>query len=244
MKTIFLAPLLLLGSCAMFDDSTDADGQPVMEKRVDNAMLQHVPEGERADVSEARRDADVARDAHAAATADKLRWSERRKLADRDLEIAQAELARSQAALEIAENGTQEELDRAKQAVVDSEAVVVAVRSRIALRKRQVEHAEAVEDLRLERSGLAHAKIEATKARAVKDLDRPQAKSIDVAAFELQVRECQEEVELAEVRVEAARKEVVAARTAYDGTVEAVPASFRRDWPAEEDLPKEEKRRD
>lgn len=243
---IFLVPLVLmsLGSCALFSDDTDAQGQPVLEKRVDNAMLQHVPEGERDDVTDARQAADVARDAHAAAVADTLRATERRKLANTELEIAQSELKRAEEAQQIAENGTQEELDRAKQARADTETLVVSVRSRIALRDRQVDYAKAVETLRLEKNELAQAKVEATKARAVKELDRPQAKSIDVAAFEHQLRKCQEEVDLAEVRVDAARKEVIAARTAYDGSVKAVPASLRRDWPVEDDLPKDERRRD
>lgn len=239
-RPIFLVPLCLLGSCALFSENrSDTSDQPVMEKRVDNSMLQHVAADERGELTDARQAADVARDAHAAAKVDTQNAIDRRKLADRDLEIAQAELKRAEAAMKIAENGTQEELVQAKQTVSDAKALVASVRSRTTLRDRQVDLTKALEDLSLRNNELAQAKVEATKAHAVKELDRPQAKSIDVGTFEHQVRECQEKVQLAEVRVDAARKEVKAARTSYDDSVKAVPASFRRDWPREDDEPKE-----
>jgi hypothetical protein len=210
-----------------------------MDEHVDNAMLQHVALDERGDLTDARRAADVARDAHAAAKVDTQSSIGRRKLANHDLDIAQAELARAEAAVDLAQHGTQEELASAKLSVDGAKSVVTSVRSRISLRDRQVDHAKAVETLKLDNNELAQAKVEATKAHAVKELDRPESKSIDLVAFEHQVRQCQEKVQLDNVRVEAARKEVVAARTSYDATVKAVPAALSRDWPTEPSETKE-----
>ena len=243
LRFLLLVPLCLLGSCALFSDRSDTS-EPVVEKKVDSAMLQHVDDSERADVTDARQTADVARDAHAAAKADTQRAIDRRRLADRELETAEAELKRWEESVKVAQNGTQEELDRANQGVVDARSLVAAARTRIALRDRQVDYAKAFEELKLRNSELAQAKVEATKAHAVSSLDRPQAKAVNVGEFERQVRQAQEKVQVAEVRVDAARKEVDTARNAYDDTVEAVPASFRRDWPVEDDQPMEKPLRD
>ena len=240
-----LAVPFLLSSCALFsDDSADTAGQPVLAKRVDNSMLQHVPDAERSDVTEARQAADVARDAHAAAKSDTLQSAERRKLADRELDIAQDEQKRAEQALKISENGTQEELEAAKQAVSDTTALVASGRSRIAWRESQLACSRSVENLKFRESALAQAKVEETKAHAVKQLDRPQAKSLDVPSFELQVRKCKEEVDLARVRADAAKKEVAAARAAYDLNVKAVPASYRKDWSDDDVEAKNERNRD
>jgi hypothetical protein len=227
-----LAPVCLIGASALLGCRA-SDSQPVMDERVDNAMLQHVALDERGDVTDARHAADVARDAHAAAKADTQSAIGRRKLASRDLDIAQAELKRAEEAFELAEHGTQEELATAKSNLDGAKSVVTSVRSRIILRDRQVDHAKAVETLKLDNNELAQAKVESTKAHAVKELDRPESKSLDLNAFEHQVRKFQEKVQLDNVRVEAARKEVVAARTSYDVTVKAVPAALSKDWPSE-----------
>ena len=238
-RPVHLLPLCLLASCALFSDRGDVN-RPVAEKRVDDSMLQHVAAGDRDDLAASRSAADVAQDAYAAAQADTRQAIERRRLADRELEIAEAELERAEQAVKIAQNGTQEELDRANQGVADARALVAASRSRITLRDRQVDYYKAHEELKLRYSKLSQAKVEASKAHAVKDLDRPQAKSVDVATFERQVRDAEEAVREAEVRVAAARREANLARGEYDQRVEAVPASFRRDWPTEEPIREDE----
>lgn len=235
-RAVFVASLCLLGSCALFSDgSSDSRDQPVMDDRIDNSLLQHVSDDERAQVAETRQVANETRDAHAAAKADTSKAKDRRDLAGRELAIAEAELERAEAARQIAESGTHEELDHAKQGVSDAKSLVASVRCRIALRDRQVERASAAEDLKMKDNELAQAKVEAAKAHAVKELDRPQSKSIHLEAFEHQVRQCQVEVKIAEARVDAADEEVDAARATYDDSVKAVPANFRKDWPSEED---------
>lgn len=235
-RSLLLAPLCLLSACAAFSNRS-AD-TPVMAHRVDNSMLESISEGERAQVSDARQNADVARDAYAASKVATQRMIDRRKLADHDLDIAQAQADRAEAEVKVAENGTQEDLDRARQHAADTSALVASIRARILLRDRQVDYAKAFENVKQKNNELAQAKVETTKAHAVTHLDVPQAKKVDVEEFERQLRKCQEEVKIAEVRAEAAKNEVTAASASYDESVEAVPASFRADWPREEDEPK------
>ncbi len=235
-RLFLIAPVLLVSSCALFSKrSSDTPDQPVMANHIDNSMLQHVSPGDRADITEARKAADAARDAYSAAKAESIQTTDRRKVCSQELEIARAEQKRAEAVQTAAQNGSEEELNDAKQGVAEAKTLVTSVQSRIELRDVQVEHAAGIEELKLKENELAQARVELAAARAVKRLNRPESKSVDVAAYERQVRKQQEEVKLAEVRADALHGEVKAARMAYDKTVKAVPAHYSRDWPSEEE---------
>lgn len=235
-RLFLLAPLLLASSCSLFSRrSSDTPDQPVLSNHVDNSMLQHVSAADRAGITEARKAADSARDAYSASKADTLRAQDQRKVCAQELEIAEAEQKRAEAVQAVAQNGTEDELDAARQGVAEAKALVTSVESRILLRDRQVEYAKGAEDLKEKENELAQAQVELTSARAVKRLDRPESKSLDLGLYERQVRAHQEEVKLAEVHAEALQGEVKAARLSYDDTVKAVPARYSRDWPSEDD---------
>ncbi len=238
MKLKSLLPVSLLALCAVQSCHTSGQNEPSLDRHVDDAMLTNVPDSARSDVADARESASVARDAYAAAQVETTRAVDRRKLADRDMEIAEAQVKRAQEAVKIAESGTQADLDKARQDLAEAQTVVTAAHSRITLRDRQVDHARAMENLKERNNELAQAKVEAVKAHAVAKLDRPDAAKVDVNAFERQVRDAQENVNLAQVRLDAARKEVDAARKSFDTDTKAVPAAYRRDWPKEEEMPK------
>lgn len=233
-RTLLLAPLLLLGSCALFDrHDSDTPNQPVLANHVDNSMLQHISAADRAEIDEARQSADTARDAYAASKANAFKAADRRKIATQELDIAQAEQKRAETVQAMAENGSQEELDAAKQSVVDAKMLVKSVESRVSLRDRQVEYARAVENLRQKQNALAQSTVELVQARAVKRSDRPDTRSLKVEPFERQVRQCHEEAQIASVHAEAVNGELKVARTAYDESVKAVPAHYTKDWPSE-----------
>ena len=191
--------------------------------------------GDRSDITAARKNADAARDAYAAAQADTLQATDRRKICSQELESAESEQSHAEAAQVIAEHGTNDDLAQAKQVVAESKMLVASVHSRGTLRDRQVDHALTVEDLRLKENQFAQANVEVAKARAVKRLDRPEAKSVDVAAFELQARQYDEQVQVAKVRAEAAQGEVKVARLAYDTSAKVVPTRYTSSWPNEKD---------
>jgi hypothetical protein len=237
---ILLAPislfaLALLPACQSSEHQNDA----MVGEHIDDSMLVNVSKGDHGDINDAREAAGVARDAYAAAKVETVRATDRRHLADRDLEVAQAEVKRADEAVVLAQHGTQADLEHANKARADAGTVVAAARSRIDLRDRQVTWAKRYEDLKQQNNNLAQAKVEAVKAHAVAKLDRPEAHRIDVAAFERQVRDEQEAVNVAQVKLDAAKKEVVAMRETYDGDVKAVPSAYKDTWPKEEPLPKD-----
>ena len=235
-RILLFAPLLLVSSCALFSShNSDTPDQPVLANHVDNSMLQHISVADRADVDTARQAADTARDAYAASKADASKTAERRKVATQELEIAQAEQKRAESVQAIAESGTQADLDTAKQGVADAKLLVKSVQSRVSLRDRQVDYANAVEDLRQKQNELAQATVELSQARAVKRVDRPDTRSIKVEPFERQVRQYHEEAQIASVHAEAVHGELNVARQAYDESVKAVPAHYTKDWPSEAD---------
>lgn len=233
-RILFLAPLLLVSSCALFSKhNSDTPDQPVLANHVDNSMLQYISAGDRTEIDATRQAADAARDAYAASKADAFKAAERRKVATQELDIAQAEQKRAESVQTIAESGTQEDLVAAKQSVADAKMLVKSVESRVSLRDRQVEYARAIEDLRQKQNELAQATVELSQARAVKRVDRPDTRSIKVEPFEHQVRQYHEEAQIASVHAEAVQGELNVARQAYDETVKAVPAHYTKDWPSE-----------
>lgn len=237
---ILLAPISLfafavLPACQSSEHQNDA----MVDKHVDDSMLANVSKSDRSDINDSREAANAARDSYAAAKVATTRATDRRHLADRDLEVAQAEVKRADEAVALAQHGTQDELERATKARADAGTVTAAAASRIELRSREVACAKAFEDLKQQNNNLAQAKVEAVKAHAVAKLDRPESHQIDVAAFEHQVRTEQEAVNVAQVKLDAAKKEVAASREMYDTDVKAVPSAYKDTWPKEEPLPKD-----
>jgi hypothetical protein len=212
---------------------------PDLSYHVEDSMLANVPDGDRGDIEDARKATLSANDEWAAAKARVERAQQKLHLAQQDLDVAKSRSDRADAAIELAQNGTTEDLEKARQEKKDATALVNAAKTRIDLRQQQIQHAQAYLDYKQKQLALAQANAELAKARAVSKLDRPRAQSIDVAKFEKQVRDTQEAVDVAKVRTDAARKEVQVAQEHYDREVKAVPASYQKDWPEEEETPED-----
>jgi hypothetical protein len=232
---ISLFALSVLPACQSSEHQNDA----MIDKHIDDSMLANVSKSDRSDINDAREAAEAARDSYAAAKVETTRATDRRHLADRDLEVAQAEVKRADEAIALAQHGTQDDLERANKARAEAGTVAAAANSRIELRGREVTYAKLYEDLKQQNNNLAQAKVEAVKAHSVAKLDRPESHQIDVAAFERQVRTQQEAVSVAQVKLDAAKKEVAASRDLYDNDVKAVPSAYKAAWPKEEPLPKD-----
>jgi hypothetical protein len=68
------------------------------------------------------------------------------------------------------------------------------------------------------------------RAKAVKNLDRPDAQKIDLARFERDRRNAEVDVIVATVKLDAAARETEIARNQYEGSIEAIPAAYRDAW--------------
>lgn len=229
-QLITLSPLfLLLGACSSMKGSRGVDDVQV-DRRVETGLLQSIPEDSRGNVGEETEKLLAARDRHAAAVRTAQRSEDERELAEKELGIAKARLERADASVKVAERGTREELETAQRERGEVAAIVVAAERRIELRERQLVRARARQELAREQHELAMARVELAKAEAIDALEEPLAKPIDVEAFRSQVRQQEEDVGIAEVRWEAARREVEATRSLYRESIQATPASYQKEW--------------
>ncbi len=210
MKTLLkLTPfaLLLLASCA----STPNPG------RVDNALLSEVPPSSMTTVIEARAARDIAEDAHAKAERDTDWAKEQVELTRSNLKVVRAELDDAKLAMVTAErSGTVGQLEAAKMTYEYALASADEARERLALRKREFEHAKLAQKVALEEYRLRTAEVELRKAEAISVLDRVAAKRVPLKDHQRQVRYHETEVALATVRLAAMASAVEDARQEYD----------------------------
>ena len=200
------------------------------EHEVDKNTVAHLSETEQKEIREAQTQEAKARDQLAAAKVATDGAKNDLKVAKQELEVADAEVKKTELNMTAAETGTTESVDKARAAHSEALTLPAAARGRIALRERQIDRSHAREDLASRRVELTMVSVELERAKAVNTLDRPNAKKVDVASYERDVRRAEEAVSLARVKLEAAGKETEIARTAYKVRVEAIPASYRAAW--------------
>lgn len=198
--------LLLLASCVSTSNP----------RRIDNALLSELSPSTMANVVEARATKDTAKDALAKAERD-TQWAEEQvELTRSNLKVARTALDDAKLAMVTAErSGTISQLAAAKKSYEYAVVRTDAVRERLALRKREFEHAKLAQKLALEEYRLEAARVELQKAEAIQELDRVAAKQIPVKDYRKQVRYHETEVELARVRLAAMASEVEEARQEY-----------------------------
>jgi len=197
-------------------------------KEVDRDLVAAVPPSESRGIDEARTTRNKASDACDVAKRNATIAEDQLSLAKKEIEIAKAELETAEAALVMAEKGTTEEIEKAKAAVRDSKLVVTSAENRIRWRELDVARAKARVDLAERKLALADARVELARAEAVRELDRPAAKNVDVPVYERSVREHEKTVALAEIDVDALENEAGIAHSTYLSSARAVPASYRK----------------
>jgi chromosome segregation ATPase len=186
---------------------------------IDDSLVAELSGSAMEDIRDLRRESDK--------QSDELARAERRiESAEARAEAVESELKAAQQNVEAAEirvenareRGTTENLEQAQEDLDEAKRRVQNARNELEWRRQEITEAEALAELQRERQELAKARLEFAKAEAIKDLDRPEANRIDVEAYRRLVREQQTQVELAEVKANAAKEEV-----------SRMEASFKRD---------------
>ena len=222
--SLLIIPLLFVAAPACNSLSNNS------EREVDKKMVAQLSEAEQKDVREAQMREAKARDQLAAAKLATDGANRDLKVAKQELQVADAEVKKAEFNMTAAETGTTESVDKARAAHDEALTLPQAARGRIALRERQIDRSKAREELAAKRVELSVAIVELERAKAVSALDRPNAKQVDVAGYEHDMRRAEEAVELARVKLDAAGKETEIARTEYKVRVEAIPATYRGTW--------------
>ncbi len=199
--------------------------------RIDDALLAELQPTEMATVTQARNAQTSARDAHAKAMRDTA-WAEQQvELARSSLKVSRNQVEDSKLAVSLTEkSGTGTELKAAEASYVFTLAGADELRARVALRKREHDHAKLMEKLSAEQLRLANARLELVKAEAVQTLDRVETRDISIKDCRRQVRFHETEVELASIRSKASATELQEARAEYDAvraTAEALRPANR-----------------
>lgn len=210
MKTLLAcSALLLIASC----QTTSAVPRPAT---IDPALLADLNADQRAAIDEARLAREAAADALAGAKRNCDLAKERIDITKADLDVSRAQVERAKETTDLGRKGTNEDLAAAKGNVDKAKDELAAKQQLLDVRKYQVELAKAEVEVHEQRLQLADATLELTKARAVAGIDRPSAKSIDIASHEAVVRQQQTDLEVAEVKARAAEKEVQVVAADYE----------------------------
>lgn len=195
---------------------------------VDRELVAAVPPAQSHGIDDARGARDKASDACDVAKRNVTIAEDQLTLAKQELNTAEAETKTAQASVEIAEKGSTEELERAKATLRDTNLVVTSAENRIKWREMDLTRAKARQKLAERKLVLADTRVELARAEAVKQLDRPEAKNVDVPEYQRAVREQEKTVALAEIDVDAAENEAGIAHSEYLSSARAVPASYRK----------------
>jgi hypothetical protein len=189
---------LLFGAC---------HSGPPLGQRVDAALLRYVGEGDRAQVAAVRVEADEARDRVAATERQLAEAKGRLRVAERQLVVTKAVHDRVKAEIAVAGEPAAESA-----ALRDSRDVVRAAEADVRVREAEIRVAEHRVRLARERQQLAQANVDLVAAEAVAAVDRPECRGIDVPGFERKVWAEEPDVQVAEVRLEEAERELTARR--------------------------------
>ncbi len=194
---------------------------------VDRELVAAVPPAQSQGIDDARSARDEASDAYDVAKRNKALVEDQLSLAKKELDLAKAEEETAQAAAEMAEKGSTEDLEKAKEALHDAKPVVLAAETRIQWREMDLDCARMREELARQRLVLGDARVELARAEAVKALDQPAAKDVEVDDYQRAVRNQEKSVALAAIDVDAAELEARIAQDKYMNSAKAVPASYR-----------------
>jgi hypothetical protein len=195
---------------------------------VDRELVAAVPQSGRSAIDDARSLRDKAADSWDIAKRNAEIAKDQLRVARKESDVADAEKEKSDASVQLAEKGTTEELAKAKELQHEQKLIQKSVIERIQWRESDVERAEARVNLAECKLALAESHVELARAEAVRDLDRPEAKKVDVNDYEYAVRKHEKAVALAEIEVESVEREARIAREKFDTSIRAVPASYKK----------------
>ncbi|TAJ07496.1 MAG: hypothetical protein EPO68_16370 [Planctomycetota bacterium] len=218
-RIVFIGLALASASCSNMPWQRQRD--------VDRDLVAHVADSDRSGIEEARAARNQAADAWDAAKRNTEIAKDQLSLARKEADVAEAELDMSLAAVKMAEKGTTEELAKAKEAQHEHELIEKCVEERIEWRELDVERSKARAELSERRLELTEAQVELARAQAVRALDRPEAKQVDVGDYEYAVRKHEKAVAMAELEVDAVEREARLAHEKFERAVGVVPASYR-----------------
>ncbi|MFT5733268.1 MAG: hypothetical protein ACJA2W_000170 [Planctomycetota bacterium] len=183
---------------------------------IDGALLASAPTEGRATVTAARAALAANEDAYALAQNHTTKAAEQVHVARVSLRTVRSELDESKLAIEVAEGGTQDDLDRARAAHAYALANADYMRDLLAFRKRELDLAKLEEKASQEEARLSRALVELRKAEAVQTVNLVSAQRVPIQDYRNQVYFHQEEVEVAIARVRSAKSRIAEAQIVID----------------------------
>lgn len=188
-----------------------------------DSMIEHLSATDRGRIDEARAERDRRGDELAAAQQDAARAKAELAVAKKELDVAEARVEQAEASVHVAESGTTAELETARQALLGEQAALVAPQAQISWRKCEIVRRDEAVTVAECKHKLADAHVEAIKARAVGGLQRAGAGSTQVDEHDKRVRDCETQVAMAQVKLDAATRECKLAETAYNESAQPRP---------------------
>lgn len=206
---ITMAPLLALG-CRSTRFGNDPDGSVAVV--VNDDMLVSVPEADRENITRARTERSEMKDRVAMAERDAEQGRRQLDVTEEELEAAEDAVTTAEKGLEVARDGNENarasEMESANRKLETARTRLYLARSRVAHGKTQLSRLESETDLANLRLQWSEACVELAKAKAVHELDRPEAREISVRAFEARVADRKIQVALAEIDTQAWEQKV------------------------------------
>jgi len=204
-----MAPLLALG-CRSTPFGHNPDGSVAVV--VNDDMLVSVPEADRESITRARTERGEMKDRVVMAERDAEQGRRQLDVTKEELEAAEAAVQTAEKSLEVARDGGEgvrkSEMESASLRLEDARAQLYCARSKFAHGRTQLSRLESETDLADLRMQWSEARVELAKARAVHELDRPEAREISMMAFEARVADRQVQVAMAEIDAQAWEKKV------------------------------------
>lgn len=195
--TLATSLLLLLGGC---QNAPWHQNGPEVEP----GLMGYVPPSQRSDIDQARNLRDQVREDVAVARRDLDQLQGRIDLARKDQQAIVARVTEAQNQIKHArEYGTDQELNAATQKLDQAQAADRLASAKFDYYDNARQLAQQRVALKEKELQLANAEIELRKADAVSKLDRPRAKQIDVDKFQKRVAQLQNDVQKAQIDVDA-----------------------------------------
>lgn len=179
------------------------------------AMVERLPARDRTRIDDARAERDRRGDELAAAKQDAVRSRSELEVAKKGLEVAEARVEKAEASVHVAESGTTADLDAARVALAEAQAGLAAPRAEITWRACDIVRRDEGVLVAGRKHELAGAQVDAITARAVGGLERTGSSSAQVEEHDKRVRDCEKDLALAQVRLDAAARECTLAEDAY-----------------------------
>ena len=228
---VALLPVLALGCKSMsFGDHPDGSVAVV----VDDDILVNVPEADREEIARARSERSEMKDRVAIAERDVEQGKRQLDVAEEELEAAEAAVRTAEKSLVVARDGDERvrtsEMESASSRLATARTNLYYARSKVAHDRTHISRLKSHTDLANMRLEWSEACVELAKAKAVHELDRPEASEISVMEFEARVADREVQVAMAEIDTEAWERKVQVRQDALD-----VQRANRSDMPERQD---------